>query len=183
VENRKTFYLDIDGVLADFVHGLILRGLPFPRDYHFSDYLEEDRKKALELVNDPDFLFELPPIPEGVHLAHKLNDLGLLAGLVTARQPEAIEVTLGWLDKVGLKGIEVKFTSRKWEVAKKGEISVFVEDNPTLSNEIVKNSPTSRVYLVNYPYNEKYYTLPRVFRVNRPTEVLYKETMREKVRL
>jgi hypothetical protein len=183
VENRKTFYLDIDGVLADFVQGLILRGFPSPRDYHFSDYREKDRKEVLKLVNNPDFLFELPPIPEGVHLARRLNDLGLLGGLVTARRPEAIEVTLEWLDKVGLKGVEVKFTSKKWEVVKEGEVSVFVDDNPTLSNEIVKNSPTSRVYLVNYPYNEKYNTLPRVFRIDRPTEVLVKETIKEEVRL
>jgi uncharacterized HAD superfamily protein len=106
-----------------------------------------------------------------------------LGALVTARRPEAVEATLGWLDKVGLKGIEVKFTSKKWEVVKKGEVSVFVDDNPALSNEIVKNSPTSRVYLVNYPYNEKYNTLPRVFRIDRPTEVLVKETIKEEVRL
>ncbi len=178
---RKTFYLDIDGVLADFVQGLLLRGFPFPRDYHFSDYREEDRKEALKLVNNPDFLFELSPIPEGVHLARTLNGLGLLGALVTARQPEAIEATLAWLDKVGLNGIEVKFTPKKWEVVKGGEVSVFVDDNPTLSNEIVKNSPTSKVYLLNYPYNEKYLTLSRVFRINRLTEVLAKEAIEEKV--
>jgi hypothetical protein len=181
--NRKTFYLDIDGILADFVQGLLSRGFPLPRDYHFSDYREEERKEVLKLVNNPDFLFELPPIPEGVHLAHRLNDLGLLGALVTARRPEAVEATLGWLDKVGLKGIEVKFTSKKWEVVKEWEVSVFVDDNPTLSNEIVKNSRTSRVYLVNYPYNEKYNTLPRVFRIDRPTEVFIKEAIKEEVRL
>jgi uncharacterized HAD superfamily protein len=181
VATRKAFYIDIDGVLADFVQGLLSRGFPFPRDYHFSDYKEEDRKKALKLVNNPDFLFELPPIPEGVHLVHRLNDLGLLGALVTARQPKAKEATLKWLDKVGLKEIEVKFTSKKWEVANEGEISVFVDDNPTLSNEIVKNSPTSRVYLLNYPYNEKYFTLPRVLRINRLTEILVKETIKEEV--
>jgi len=181
--NRKTFYLDIDGVLADFVQGLLLRGFPSPRDYHFSDYREKDRKEVLKLVNNPDFLFELPPIPEGLHLAHRLNDLGLLGALVTARQPEAVEATLAWLDKVGLKEIDVKFNPKKWEVAKEGEVSVFVEDNPTLSNEIVKNSPTSRVYLLNYPYNEKYHTLPRVFRVNRVVEVLVKETLKEEARV
>jgi len=179
--NRKNFYLDIDGVLADFVQGLLSRGFPFPRDYHFSDYRERDRKKALKLINDPDFLLELPPIPEGVSLAHRLNNLGLLGGLVTARQPEALEATIEWLDKVGLKGIGVKFTSKKWEVAKEGETSVFVDDNPTISNEIVKNSPTSRVYLLTYPYNEKYYTLPRVFRINRLTEILEKEIIKEEV--
>jgi len=183
VPTRKTFYLDIDGVLADFVQGLISRGFPVPRDYHFLDYEDGDRKEALKLINSPDFLFELPPIPEGVHLAHRLNDLGLLGGLVTARQSKAIEVTLEWLDKVGLNGIEVKFTPKKWKAAKEGEISVFVEDNPTLSNEIVKNSPTSRVYLLNYPYNEKYNTLPRVFRIDRPTEVLLREAVKEEVRL
>ncbi len=178
---RKTFYLDIDGVLADFVWGLLSRGFPFPRDYHFSDYPEEDRKEALKLINNPDFLFELPPIPEGLNLAHRLNDLGLLGALVTARQSEAIEATLAWLDKFGLNEIEVKFTPKKWEVAKEGEASVFVDDNPTLSNEIVKNSPTSRVYLLNYPYNEGYRTLPRVFRINRLKEVLTKEAIEEKV--
>jgi hypothetical protein len=183
VATRKTFYLDIDGVLADFVQGLILRGFPVPKDYHFLDYQEGDRKEALKLINNPDFLFELPPIPEGAHLAHRLNDLGLLGALVTARQPEAKEATLTWLDKVGLKGIEVKFTSKKWEVVKKGEVSVFVDDNPTISNKIVKNSPTSRVYLVNYPYNENYYTLPRVFRIDRPMEVLLRENIKEEVRL
>jgi hypothetical protein len=179
--NRKTFYLDIDGVLADFVQGLLLRGFPSPRDYHFLDYREKDRKEVLKLVNNPDFLFELPPIPEGVHLARRLNDLGLLGGLVTARHSEAIEVTLEWLDKVGLKGIDVKFTPKKWEVAEEGEVSVFVEDNPTLSNEIVKNSPTSKVYLLNYPYNEKYHTLPRVLRINRLKEIFAKEAIGEKV--
>jgi hypothetical protein len=183
VENRKTFYLDIDGVLADFVQGLLTKGFPVPRDYHFSDYQEGDREEALKLINNPDFLLELPPIPEGLYLAHILNDLGLLGALVTARQPEARDATLKWLDKVGLKKIEVIFTSKKWEVAKEGEVSIFVDDNPTISNEIVKNSPTSRVYLVNYPYNKKYRTLPRVFRIDRPTEVLLREIIKEEVRL
>jgi hypothetical protein len=181
--NRKTLYLDIDGILADFVRGLLSRGFPYPKDYHFSDYREEERKEALKLVNDPDFLFELPPIPEGIYLAHKLNDLGLLGALVTARRPETIEAALRWLDKVGLRVVEVKFTSKKWEVAREGEASVFVDDNPTLSNEIVKNSPTSKVYLLNYPYNEKYCTLPRVFRIDRPAEVLVKETVKKEIRL
>jgi hypothetical protein len=183
VESRKVFYLDIDGVLADFVQGLISRGFPFPTDYHFLDYREEDRKEVLKLINDPDFLLELPPIPEGLRLAHELNDLGLLRALVTARRPEAMEATLKWLDKVGLNGTEVKFTAKKWEVAEKGEVSVFVEDNPTLSNEIVKNSPTSRVYLLNYPYNERYHIFPRVFRIDRPMEVLVKETIKEEIKL
>ena len=200
--NKRVFYLDIDGVLADLLQGLKKEGFPYPKDYFFKDYPEEKRTRVKALINDPSFLRELPAIEEGILLAKRLKERNLLGGIVTARSPISRKETLEWLDRFGIGGVKVFFTEEKWKVVEDNEGNkltkpygnagnllksphvsytrvsyIFVDDNPFLANEIVKRTKNSLVYMPDYPYNRDCRVSRRVVRVSFISEVLERERL------
>lgn len=158
---KPLVFVDLDGVVADFVGPLIKKGFPYPQDYHFGNYSEEDRKYVNSLFRDPDFYLQLEPMPGAQEALMSMIELNVFGGFLTARPHSVLEATMRW---VGRHFPFVFLTSpqpvinhpdkagfvREAASLYGGDIRV-VEDAPHHASGIAKAG--GLVYLVDHPYN------------------------------
>ncbi|MEM0333121.1 MAG: hypothetical protein QXX30_01505 [Candidatus Aenigmatarchaeota archaeon] len=176
-KNNNLTFIDLDGVVADFLYPIIKRGFPYPKDYWFSNYSEEQRKYVRNLFEDEDFIFSLPPIEGAIESIYKLAEIGVFAGFLTSRTEKVKLATLAWIDKYFPDLIfEVFFDKNKAQKIEElkrlfnKDSLILVEDAPHFAEEVAKNK--NLVFLVDYPYNRNISNTKNIVRVSSLKEVI-----------
>lgn len=163
-------FVDLDGVVADFLSPIRKMGLPVPDDYHFGNYTEEQRRLVKSLFSNSDFVASMPLIPGSAEAVYELSESGVFAGFLTSRPTEVRSATLWWVDQYFPDlPAEVFFTEDKGQfvlevrslVPKKR--LVLVDDAPHQVESAVK-AGACPVFLVDQPYNRTF-SASRVVRV------------------
>ena len=168
--NRKLGF-DIDDCLADFsgaMRALTARATT-PR---------EIEAIWVSAQADPVFWGSLKPLPGAVVLAETLHDIGSSTDLyfVTARQGSK-QQTEAWLTThLGLYYPTVLRTAQKGLAAKALGLTAFVDDKLEFALDVRLESPTTRVYLVDRPYNA-YAPIDGIQRITSLSEMLDRELL------
>lgn len=177
LKNKNLVFIDLDGVVVDFLYPIIKRGFPYPKDYWFSNYSEDQRKYVKGLFEDEDFIFSLPPIEGSIESIYKLAEIGVFAGFLTSRTEKVKLATLAWVDRYFPDLIfEVFFDEKKaqrMEELKRlfnKDSLILVEDAPHFAEEVAKNK--NLVFLVDYPYNRNISNTKNIVRVSSLKEVI-----------
>lgn len=155
MKNSKTklFLLDIDGCLADPLAPLRQAlGLPAPARYDLEDW-GEHRKRALELLRDPGFLGQAPPVPGAREFLRELAKRGWGLIYATARPKRSGESTLAWLAHHGFPGGVLLFAEDKAQAAKEVGASWALEDAPAQIAALAASGV--RVLVPDWPYARK----------------------------
>ena len=136
--------LDIDGVVCDFLPSAVeladSLGLSLSDRDLVIDY--EDMPNEYESVlEDRPFWLNMKPIKTSWHVVNDLFGKGHEIHFVTSRAKEsAILVTGRWLEEWGFMYSDVHFSTNegKVELYKELELDIFVDDNPSVVDEINK---------------------------------------------
>jgi len=136
--------LDIDGVVCDFLPsaveladslGIALSDRDLVIDY---EDMPDEYESVLE---DRPFWLNMKPIKTSWHVVNDLFGKGNEIHFVTSRAKEsAILVTGRWLEEWGFMYSDVHFSTNegKVELYRELELDIFVDDNPSVVDEINK---------------------------------------------
>lgn len=197
ISRPTTYGIDVDGVLANFIHSfcelLISQTREdrfptnwqldpgFPCTWHFPQhhgYSNEQVHKAWEaLCADRQFWNLLHP-----H-AKALGDLQLIPEgeavyFITARSGRtALHQTQTWLkwhipQFLRRHQCSVLITTNKGAAARALKLDFYIDDYHSNVNDVVSNSPNTLTFLLNKPYNVREFVDSRVIRVDRVQEAL-----------
>jgi len=177
LKNKNLIFIDLDGVVVDFLYPIIKKGFPYPKDYWFSNYSEEQKRYVKSLFEDEDFIFSLPPIEGAIESVYKLSEMGVFAGFLTSRTEKVKLATLAWLDKYFSNLIfEVFFAENKAQKIEElkrllnKDSLILVEDAPHFAEEVAQNK--NLVFIVDYLYNRNISNTKNIVRVSSLKEVI-----------
>lgn len=158
----KTLGVDMDGVIADWVGGILfhleqLGHKPPQREeltsYQFQNDLPDGQKQAMsQIANTQGFFADLDPIPWAMELLRTLDAMGLHIVFVTSpylSNPHCYPEKVAWITKhLGYKFRDrVVLTLDKTLV----DVDVLVDDKP----DIIGHGPSRWVRVVyDQPYNQ-----------------------------
>jgi hypothetical protein len=160
--------IDMDGVLADFVHGFnhlvkAMYGITLPYPAPVWDWAEGVLTKAQidamwDSIRKDTFLVSLLPLPGAPDALQRLNTLGRNGHdvyFITSRVGSVAKPwTEFWLISHGMDLPTVIITRDKGPVAKALGLDIFVDDKPENNREVIAASPTTQTYLPTHLYNE-----------------------------
>jgi hypothetical protein len=170
--------LDVDGVLADFIHGYnaLVRqelgiDLPYPAptwNWHTDGGVTPEQDTAMwEIIKATPFQGTLQPLKGAPDALERLNALSLKGNdiyFITNRSGSLAKFwTEMWLRFHGMSAPTVLIAKDKGPVVKGMELDVFVDDLPTNTQAVldaVGRDPRVRVYLPRHPYNEWAWSQP-----------------------
>ena len=168
---------DIDGVFASIMEAwckgfaqvagedkFLPGDYPEPHDYNIHTargYTQEHARLFWDMVHaDPDWWFNLPTWVENVAILREhIHDISHDHEVYFVTQRSGIQVkrqTEDWL----LEHLDYSATvlivghGEKGNIAKSLNLDVFVEDYHENAIDIVRKSPSTRVYLINRRYNQ-----------------------------
>lgn len=113
---RGTIMVDIDGVLADLEGAFVEAFGDKRRDvYYLTDRYPEYYDMIMEWVASPSTYADLSPIFAGLLFLRQATSRGWYIWLCSSRpkSKEMMEVTIGWLDKYGVKYNEFSLSDDK----------------------------------------------------------------------
>ncbi len=126
---------------------------------------DELQKEIARILNDKDFLLNLPPVVAARSSIEKISQKFPVLFYLTSRVPDFLDVTFEWLKKNGFP--EVKIVTRepsvvnpqwkiKYLIQSKLDQNIFIDDNPDafrLFDEKFKGKP---ILLQRYPLSGKF---------------------------
>lgn len=193
MDKENLVIFDIDGVVADFegqmdseLHRVFGKLAAADRSlYRFEDRYPSNLaivSYALELSDNPNFYYALPPISEALDLCFMFQDRGYFPWFVTSRPAYCENFTRRWLKKrLGTDeftlscGIKDKASYLK---PLKGETRlVIIEDSPQQKTELEQVG--FDVLIWSQPWNERLF--PRLYARNDGTVMLWEDESEEAV--
>ena len=186
---------DIDGVLADFDGAMQALALHVTGRNLFQDagtrtlsswsasakafgYTRHEIDAVWTATKNPKFWAAIKPLPDTSILAEALVDIGSLSDIyfITARQSNK-QLTEAWLvTYLALYHPTVLCTTQKGLAAKALGLTAFVDDKLEFALDVRLESPTTRVYLVDRPYNA-YAPIDGIQRITSLSEMLDRELL------
>lgn len=147
------FGFDLDGVIADIIPALYKKSLKMelvPSDTKCSDihdaiHIQFNWPDGLfAKVMDADFFYDLEPIPYILKMVQNLLNIDQYVMFITSRHVEEdymiADKTIDWLKKYNIwdKSYGCFFTTSdgKYEIAKKHNLDLFVDDYPKVINNM-----------------------------------------------
>jgi 5'(3')-deoxyribonucleotidase len=162
----STILIDVDGVAADMVGDLFPRVDPelkredFPDWDIFDDLPDAQRKKAYEVLKDPEFWANLSLVDGAKKAIKHLKNFGHKIVWVTAPWPSCArwdEARTSWIRKHFGDEDEIRITSDKEKV----EGDCFIDDKPDNIDDYKRAHPNAKVFIFDTPHNRKYTGAPR----------------------
>jgi 5'(3')-deoxyribonucleotidase len=170
--------IDCDGVLCDFVGGVIdtlyFHGFGvLPREklpaHNFVPFIEAELGKeaanfVVEFINSEGFCENLKPFVGAKEVFEVCPDaLVVTAPLKTS--PYWMTGRADWLVRLGAKRDNILFVPSKYKYLIDGDI--FIEDTPGILDEWSSHRDDDwRVFLIDQPYNRDFVSPPWIDRVN-----------------
>ena len=178
---KPIFVLDIDGVLADFVHGLQQRIGPPDDPSVYSLTKAYPKLKAKEIrahVDDPDLYTHLPVVLGAKKAVKWLYENGFKLVAVTGRPdvPGMQEVTKRWISRQFGKYIrDVQFVDSKDKafVLAQMDVGIAVDDNPNTVRQATQMGVRCVLFDQIYNWNDR--DLPRMLSWNHLIKALKEE--------
>jgi len=161
--------IDLDGVLVDFVksYNALVKahlGIELPAqagvwDYHLEAGMTKKQADQMwEVIKDTPFHGTMLPLPGALEALDRLNLLNIQGNdiyFITTRSGKLAKFySEMWLRFHGMDHPTVLISFEKGPVAKGLKLDVFVDDKPENNNDVLLNSPKTRVYLIDQLYNQ-----------------------------
>lgn len=157
----KKIGIDVDGVLRDFVTGLIITyRKKFPADriiepitsFNIQDFFPDykDNMKMFFRENAEEVMFKNSPIIKNADRGMKyLRRLGYTLNIITSQKEETLEPTIRWLRKFKIKYDKMYNTSSKHLVE---DFDIHIDDDPDQITNIVNAG--KKVLIFSTPQNQ-----------------------------
>lgn len=167
---RPRVGVDIDGVLANFTSAfkqeaeqVLDRKLEGqPADWEMSNWMTEaEQTKVWNRIKASEDWFSLyvGPLPGVIrsitHLDKFADPYFISTRIQTAGKPIKVQSQV-WLNELGIEFPTVIITKDKGIVAKALKLEAFVDDKPENLEDIAKESPTTKLFLLEASYNRSY---------------------------
>lgn len=171
---RPVWGFDLDDVLCLYVPGYLevvnkyfgsdLRPETL-REYYAEKALgvsREDILPVLEIAWQPQNMFAMPAILEGVSVVQEAKSRGYQIHIVTARNKKLESMTKQWLMTHGIPYDNLVCTSSQSKSPYVQELGIthFVEDNPKHVEDLINIG--IKVFVPKYPWNENRFNHPNV---------------------
>lgn len=137
--------LDIDGVLADIVPGMLTElGEPARWDVHNAEasYSHLSKEEIVAVFSDPAFVLAMVPMAGVLEAAWELAEAGYEFHYLTCRPREVAHATIEWLKGHGFPGGKIfhmlNGPEKAWMVIR-GNYEFLVEDHPVTAAEVAEH--------------------------------------------
>jgi hypothetical protein len=170
--------VDIDGVLANYNAGIAkiakaIYGVELPEnpreitDWHQCSNMLGNLRWAMVwdmATRNPQFLIDLPPLasPQEFALIESLNLVGDVYFVTHRLAFGSKAITEQWLMDHGISAPTVILSGEKGLMAKAVQATFVIEDSAANIKAILEQSPETKTYLMEYPYNAE--VAPLVYR-------------------
>ncbi len=166
---KKSIGLDLDEVIASIIPGVLnIINQENNSDYTINDIL--DYNLSCIGVKDPVRFFKshleiftnAKPFERSKEIISLLKQRGYKIHIITARSEPLI--TREWLKEQNIPydSLITHCDGRKGVIARELNLDCYVDDNPYYLEHVTEESPQTRVYLFDRPWNKYYAHFPRV---------------------
>lgn len=163
---------DVDGVVADFVEGMIA-ALDLDKkkeDFVYWDLSKnlttEEWEKARQKLRDPEFWYSLPLVDGAKSKVKELKGRGFKFTWITSPWQSCIgwdTARREWLaEHFGDDATMITPDKGKPEFHKTINVDIFIDDKPANVDASRKGKPNRKTFLYDAPYNRGYDLVPRV---------------------